>query len=71
MMVVKPLYSIAEAGTYWWATYSRHYKEKLGMVTSTYNSCLLVTNNSPLGIIDIQTDNTVILEDNSFNDLEL
>src|SRR5450756_1800035 len=54
MVVVKPLYGIAEAGTHWWATYSHHHKEKLGMVTSTYDLCLLVTDNGPLGIVGMQ-----------------
>jgi len=26
MVVLKPLYGIAEAGTYWWATYSKYHK---------------------------------------------
>src|SRR5450756_1280130 len=68
MVVVKPLYSIAEAGTYWWATYSRYYKEKLGMVISTYNPYLMVTDNGPLGIVGMQTDDTIILGDEIFNE---
>jgi len=70
MIVIKPLYDIAEAETHWWTTYSRHHKEKLEIVTSTYDSYLLVTDNGPLDIISIQTDNTVILRDRSFNDRE-
>ncbi|KAF1357214.1 hypothetical protein EJ07DRAFT_129503, partial [Lizonia empirigonia] len=35
MVVVKPLYGIAEAGAYWWATYFRHHTTKLEMETST------------------------------------
>jgi len=70
MVVIKPLYGIAEAGTHWWATYSRYHKEKLGMVTLTYDPCLLVTDNGPLGIVGMQTDDTVILGDRRFNDRE-
>ncbi|KAH6667374.1 hypothetical protein B0J14DRAFT_658827 [Halenospora varia] len=33
MVVVKPLYGLAEAGTHWWATYFKHHKEKLQMET--------------------------------------
>ena len=51
MVVLKPLYNIAEADTHWWATYSRHHKEKLGMVSSTYDPCLLITDNGPLSIV--------------------
>jgi hypothetical protein len=42
MVVIKSLYGIAEAGTHWWAIYSKHYKDKLFMTTSTYDPCLLV-----------------------------
>jgi hypothetical protein len=70
MVVLKPLYGIAEAGTHWWATYSRHHKEKLGMVSSTYDPCLLITDNGPLGIIGMQTDDTVILGDEKFSGRE-
>ena len=41
------------------------------MITLIYNLCLLVIDNGPLGIIGIQTDNTVILEDRRFNNKEL
>ncbi|KAI1002435.1 hypothetical protein K3495_g5765 [Podosphaera aphanis] len=43
MVVKKPLYGIAEAGTHWWATYNTHHKEKLQMTNSTYDSCLLIS----------------------------
>jgi hypothetical protein len=43
MVIIRPLYGIAEAGTHWWATYSKYYKDKLFMITSTYDLCLLVT----------------------------
>ena len=43
MIVRKPLYGIPEAGTHWWATYYKHYKDKLAMVTSSYDPCLLIT----------------------------
>ncbi|OCK90681.1 uncharacterized protein K441DRAFT_490790, partial [Cenococcum geophilum 1.58] len=36
MVVLKLLYGIAEVGTYWWATYSKHYKEKLLITTSIF-----------------------------------
>jgi hypothetical protein len=62
MVVLKPLYGVAEAGTYWWATYSKHHKEKLLITTSTYDLCLLVTTTrEAFGIVGIQTDNTIIL----------
>ena len=42
MVVIKLLYGIAEASIHWWATYFNHHREKLGMVTSTYDPCLLI-----------------------------
>ena len=70
MIVIKPLYDIAEAEIHWWVTHSRHHKEKLEMVTLTYDPCLLVTDNGPLGIVGMQTDDTVILGDKRFNNKE-
>jgi hypothetical protein len=40
--MLKPLYRIAEAGTYWWATYSKHYKEKLLITTSIFDLYFLI-----------------------------
>jgi hypothetical protein len=35
IQVIKPLYRIVKAGTYWWVTYHNHYLKKLQMITST------------------------------------
>ena len=51
-------------------TYSHYHKEKLEIVTLTYDSCLLVTDNDSLDIVNMQTDNTIILRDRSFNNRE-
>jgi len=40
------------------------------MVTLTYDLYLLVTDNDPLGIVSMQTDDTVILRNRSFNNRE-
>ena len=42
MTIIKPLYGIAETGTHWWATYSKHHREKLLMTTSTYDPYFLI-----------------------------
>src|SRR5947207_11488886 len=42
MIVVKPLYGIAKAGTHWWATYSKYHKERLYIITSIYDPCLMI-----------------------------
>src|SRR6266576_5462457 len=67
MVVLKPLYRIAEAGTYWWATYSKYYKEKLLITTSIFDPYFLITTTGTLfRIISIQTNNIIILRDNQF-----
>jgi hypothetical protein len=54
MVVLKPLYGVIKAGTYWWAMYSKHHKEKLLITTSTYDPCLLViTTKEAFGIVGI------------------
>ncbi|KAI0994279.1 hypothetical protein K3495_g13903, partial [Podosphaera aphanis] len=72
MAVIKPLYGIAEAGTHWWATYFNHHRDQLGMITSSYDPCLLISdqNNKNFGLVGIQTDDTIILADAGFNILE-
>jgi len=71
MVVLKPLYGIAEAGTHWWATYYKHHLEKLLMTTSTYDPCFLVTRTKDqFGVVGMQTDDTIILADEKFSVLE-
>jgi N-glycosylase/DNA lyase len=54
MVVLKPLYKITKAGTYWWATYSKYYKEKLLMIIFIFNPCfLIITTGTLFGIIGI------------------
>ena len=67
MVVFKPLYRITEAGIYWWATYSKYYKEKLLITTFIFNPCFFITIIGILfGIISMQTNNIIILGDNQF-----
>jgi len=52
IVVLKPLYGIAEAETYWWATYSKHYKEKLLITTSIFDPYfLIITMGTLFGIV--------------------
>lgn len=69
MKVIKPLYGIAEAGTHWWATYSRHHRERLQMETSTYDPCLLISTaeNEDFACVGMQTDDTLGLSDAEFS----
>jgi hypothetical protein len=72
IVVKKPLYGIPEAGTHWWSTYYKHHRDKLGIITSTYNPCLLITSGASIsfGIVAIQTDDTLIASNIEFYDLK-
>jgi hypothetical protein len=71
MVIIKLLYGIAEAGTYWWVIYSKYYKDKLFMAISIYDLYLLVTIiEDGFGIVGMQIDNTIILADEHFLMLE-
>ncbi|PVH83472.1 hypothetical protein DL98DRAFT_615736 [Cadophora sp. DSE1049] len=67
-MVVLLLYSILELGNHWFNTYYKYYVENLQMETSTYDSYLLISikESSEFGIVGMQTDDTLILGDDSF-----
>lgn len=64
--VLKPLYGIPEAGNHWFNTYHRHHVEKLSMSPSTYDPCLLSTSGDCLGVVGLQTDDTLFLADKEF-----
>lgn len=66
LKVIKPLYGIPEAGNHWFNTYHRHHTEKLAMVQSTFDPCLLFTNTNGFGIVGLQTDDTLFLADDTF-----
>jgi hypothetical protein len=71
IIVRKPLYKILEAGTHWWATYYKHYREKLAMATFTYDPCLLIIIiKAAFGVIRMQTNNTLILRSKEFDIIE-
>ncbi|EED11915.1 hypothetical protein TSTA_110940 [Talaromyces stipitatus ATCC 10500] len=72
LKVVKPLYGIPEAGNHWFRTYHIHHTDKLNMTTSTYNLCLLhcIDQSQGFGIVGMQTDDTLILADNTFANRE-
>jgi polyhydroxyalkanoate synthesis regulator phasin len=71
IIIRKPLYGIAEAGTHWWATYHGHHKEKLNMTTSVYDPCLMITTTEEaFAMVALQTDDTLILGDKAFHKKE-
>lgn len=69
LKVIKTFYGIPKAGNHWFATYYIHHKKKLGMTESTYDPCFFYRS-GPLGIIGMQTNNTLILADNNFANKE-
>ena len=67
MVVLKPLYKIAEAGAYQQAIYSKYYKEKLFITIFTYNPYLLITTLKEIfRVMGIQINNTIILVNKKF-----
>jgi hypothetical protein len=69
LRIVRPLYGAAESGLYWFKTYHAHHRDALRMHTSTYDPCLLVTDEgtSTFGITGMQTDDTLSFVTPSFS----
>jgi hypothetical protein len=64
--VIKPLYSIPKASNYWFLIYYLYHTEKLKMKEFIYNPCLLYTYKAKVGIISLQTNNTLFIRDKEF-----
>jgi hypothetical protein len=61
LRIVRPLHGLAEAGTHWFNTcHKHHHIEKLNIVNSAFDPCLLIEN-SGNGLIGTQTDDTLVL----------
>jgi hypothetical protein len=65
LKVLRPLYGVPESGNHWFKTYYSHYVRELKMEQSTYDPCLLYSNQS-FGIVGLQTDDTLFVGDKSF-----
>jgi hypothetical protein len=61
IQVIRPFYGIAESGIYEWFTYHKHHLEKLNMVISTYDPCLLIIFDGFFSITGMQTNDTLII----------
>lgn len=69
--VTKPLHGVPEAGNHWFKTYHYHHVKELNMSQSTNDPCLLGSNDSQaFEIFALQTDDTLILADTAFANLE-
>ncbi|KHJ34337.1 hypothetical protein EV44_g0920 [Erysiphe necator] len=67
LKIIKHLYGIPEARNHWLNTYLRHHTDKLQMLQSTYDPCLLYSNcNDDLCILGIQTDDTLFGANETF-----
>jgi len=60
-----PLYGLAESGAHWFETYHKHHLNKLDMVQSTFDPCLLIEKTGR-GLVGLQTDDSLILADDTF-----
>ncbi len=83
LRVVKLLYDVFETETHWFNTYQKHHKKKLLMIESIFDFCLLhiiqiefiefinqLNFINHFEVINIQTDDTLILADDEFVTLE-
>ena len=66
LKLVRPLYGVPETGNHWFQTYHGYHHEKLKMEQSTYDPCLLFTKGDNIGIIGLQTDDTLLLANKDF-----
>ncbi|KHJ31689.1 hypothetical protein EV44_g3301 [Erysiphe necator] len=69
----KPLYGVPEAGNHWLYTYYKHLTEKLSLIPSTFDPCLLCSSDSDadeFGVVGLQTDDTLFLANQKFADKE-
>jgi hypothetical protein len=60
---------VLEAGNHWFKTYYEHYINKLQMEQSTFDPCLLHSND-PFGLVGLQIDDTLLLASKKLADLE-
>ena len=70
LCVILPLYSIPESGTHWFWTYHTHHTQKLKMIPSTFDNCLLFNKDMTV-IIGLQIDDTLIAATPGFMEIEL
>jgi hypothetical protein len=70
LKIIKPLYGVPEAGNHWFHTYHQHHLDKLYISESTYDPCLLHTNENGFGIVGLQTDDILFLANQVFADAE-
>ncbi len=71
LRIIKFLYDVFEIETHWFNTYHDHHKKNLNMTKSTYDFCLLFINqNESFEVIVMQTNDTLMLKNDRFAELE-
>ena len=70
LKIIKSLYKVFEIEIHWFNTYYKHYTEKLVMQQFTYDSCLLYICNESFEIVELQIDDILIFEDETFANFE-
>ena len=50
LKILRLLYSVPEAGIYWFRTYYKYYTKKLNLITFTYNPYLLYNSQAIVGL---------------------
>jgi hypothetical protein len=74
LKIITSLYDVFETETHWFNTYQKHHKNKLSMIESKFDSCLLHISQiefiNHFEIVNLQTDDTLILADDEFVALE-
>ena len=72
--MIKSLYEVPETGAHWYNIYHNHHTKQLAMHQSIYDFCLLHINvifgGKGFGVIDFQIDDTLILADEHFAEVE-
>lgn len=69
LKVLKPLYSVLKTDNHWFATYQNYHINYLFIIESNSNSCLLYRYDL-LGIVDLQTNDTLMLANNTFTTID-
>ena len=72
LKIIKSLHEVSETEIHWFNTYHKHHTKKLIMQQSIYDPCLLYTNQKgkSFGVVGLQIDNTLILENKTFANVE-
>ena len=64
--IIKSLYDVSKVKNHWYKIYYDHHIEQLKINSFTYDFCLLFTNINDFNVIELQTDDTLFLNDSKF-----